>query len=275
MVCLAPLLASRPVASLRAWDFDGRILADAPAVGVPGTTAVGVAIIHNRWSVFPSHHFQNLASEAGSCSALIGAGVSTGWIPERGSVDSGRSVWHTAGMAAWTLLEPVAGFTVHVAATARGVCRLSMNLSDEQFLRELANSKPKMEWWRDDGHPVLAEARRQLQAYFRGRLREFDLLPDVRGTPFQKRVWRALQEIPYGETRSYKEIALRIGAPNATRAVGGANRQNPIPIVVPCHRVIAADGRLGGYGGGLEVKRMLLSLEARNCERAPAGRLPD
>jgi methylated-DNA-[protein]-cysteine S-methyltransferase len=110
-------------------------------------------------------------------------------------------------------------------------------------------------------HPLLAEAVRQLHAYFDGRLRRFDLPLDLAGTDFQRRVWLELTRIPYGETRSYSELARAIGAPKAVRAVGAANGANPIPIVVPCHRVIGAHGNLIGYGGGLPLKRRLLSLE--------------
>ena len=117
----------------------------------------------------------------------------------------------------------------------------------------------------DDGryriHPIATEAVRQLRAYFAGQLRRFDLPLDLRGTDFQLRVWRELERIPYGETRSYLQIAEAIGAPRAVRAVGAANGANPIPIVVPCHRVIGASGKLVGYGGGLPLKKRLLQLE--------------
>jgi len=102
---------------------------------------------------------------------------------------------------------------------------------------------------------------RQLKEYFAGRRRQFDLPLDLRGTDFQKRCWRELLKIPYGETRSYADIARAIGNPAAVRAVGLANGQNPIAIIVPCHRVIGSDGSLTGYGGGLETKRKLLELE--------------
>lgn len=101
----------------------------------------------------------------------------------------------------------------------------------------------------------------QLAAYFRGELTEFDAPLLLTGTPFQQRVWTALREIPYGETVSYGELAAGIGQPTASRAVGLANGRNPIAIIVPCHRVIGADGRLTGYGGGLPRKQHLLSLE--------------
>jgi methylated-DNA-[protein]-cysteine S-methyltransferase len=110
-------------------------------------------------------------------------------------------------------------------------------------------------------HPIATEVVRQLRAYFAGQLRHFDLLLDLRGTDFQRRVWRELERIPYGETRSYRQIAEAIGAPRAVRAVGAANGANPIPIVVPCHRVIGANGKLVGYGGGLPLKKRLLQLE--------------
>ena len=110
-------------------------------------------------------------------------------------------------------------------------------------------------------HPVLAETVAQLRAYFAGRLRVFDLPLDLAGTAFQVAVWRELLTIPYGETRSYSYIAQAIGRPAAVRAVGTANGANPIPIVVPCHRVIGANGKLVGYGGGLPLKKRLLALE--------------
>jgi O-6-methylguanine DNA methyltransferase len=101
----------------------------------------------------------------------------------------------------------------------------------------------------------------ELEEYFAGNRREFTFPLDLRGTEFQKACWRALLAIPYGETRSYADIARAVGKPNAFRAVGMANNRNPIAIVVPCHRVIASDGTLCGYGGGLDVKRKLLELE--------------
>jgi methylated-DNA-[protein]-cysteine S-methyltransferase len=108
---------------------------------------------------------------------------------------------------------------------------------------------------------VLAEATRQLDAYFRKRLQRFDLPLAPRGTPFQLEVWEALQRIPYGGTCSYADLARRIGRPDAVRAVGAANGRNPIPIVIPCHRVIGSNGQLVGFGGGLPLKRWLLELE--------------
>jgi methylated-DNA-[protein]-cysteine S-methyltransferase len=120
----------------------------------------------------------------------------------------------------------------------------------------------------DNGHPVLVEAERQLAEYFAGNRTRFALNLDVAGTPFQRRVWNALLTIPFGETRSYKEIASQIGSPGAVRAVGAANGRNPVSIVTPCHRVIGSNGRLTGFAGGLEVKARLLTLEG--CESRPA-----
>jgi methylated-DNA-[protein]-cysteine S-methyltransferase len=105
------------------------------------------------------------------------------------------------------------------------------------------------------------EAVRQLRAYFEGRLRRFDLPLEPRGTPFQQRVWGELRKIPYGRTVSYGELAARIGRPTACRAVGAANGRNPLPILVPCHRVVGARGELTGFGGGLPLKAALLRLE--------------
>lgn len=115
-------------------------------------------------------------------------------------------------------------------------------------------------------HPILARTRRQLDEYFRGERQQFDLPLDVEGTPFQREVWNELGSIPFGATDSYGQLAGRIGRPGAARAVGGANGSNPIPIVVPCHRVIGATGALTGYGGptdaGIAMKRFLLRHEA-------------
>ncbi|MEO5937879.1 MAG: methylated-DNA--[protein]-cysteine S-methyltransferase [Sphingomonas sp.] len=110
-------------------------------------------------------------------------------------------------------------------------------------------------------HPVLVEAKRQLDDYFGGKRRQFDLPLDFHGTDFQKSVWAALLTIPAGETRSYAAIAAQIGRPSACRAVGAANGKNPISIVAPCHRVIGSDGSLTGFAGGLEGKKFLLELE--------------
>jgi len=114
---------------------------------------------------------------------------------------------------------------------------------------------------RTDVSPLLDAARQELEEYFAGRRRAFSVPLSIHGTPFQERVWRALMEIPYGETLSYGELARRVGNTKAARAVGMANHVNRLPIFIPCHRVIGVDGRLTGYGGGLEIKRILLETE--------------
>jgi methylated-DNA-[protein]-cysteine S-methyltransferase len=114
----------------------------------------------------------------------------------------------------------------------------------------------------DKKHPVLVEAETQLRYYFAGKLKKFTLKLDFVGTEFQKKVWQALLTIPFGETRSYADIAKQIGNPKAVRAVGAANGKNPISIIAPCHRVIGSDGKLTGFAGGLKVKACLLEIES-------------
>lgn len=134
-------------------------------------------------------------------------------------------------------------------------------------------AKPEAGWEESHRGPV-AEATRQLREYFAAKRTGFDLPLAPEGTVFQRAVWRQLQEIPYGETISYGELARRVGNPKASRAVGSANGANPLPIVIPCHRVIAGDGTLGGFGGGLPTKQILLALEqnASVGNRAVASR---
>lgn len=127
-------------------------------------------------------------------------------------------------------------------------------------------TRPAKDWERDD--LKLKDAREQLKAYFKGDLKKFKLKLAPDGTPFQKDVLNALQAIPYGETRSYMDIARAVGRPKACRAVGGANGRNPLAIVIPCHRVIGASGELTGFGGGLPVKKVLLDLEKNTVNRA-------
>jgi methylated-DNA-[protein]-cysteine S-methyltransferase len=132
---------------------------------------------------------------------------------------------------------------------------LTIATDDEGRLREVR--------FGGDDAPGDGEAARQLREYFAGARKTFDLELAPRGTPFQLDVWKALCEVPYGETITYAELARRIGRPNAVRAVGAANGANPIPIIVPCHRVIGSNGTLTGYGGGIERKQFLLALEGR------------
>lgn len=153
----------------------------------------------------------------------------------------------------WTTTLPSPFGELRACASDRGLRELSF--PGARALREPA--RPGTE------HPLLVQLRAQLAEYFAGARRTFDLPLDPVGTEFQLAAWRALRDIPYGATRSYREQAAAIGRPTATRAVGAANGRNPIPIVVPCHRVIGADGSLTGFGGGIAVKRALLELEAR------------
>lgn len=140
-------------------------------------------------------------------------------------------------------------------------------VADPEGLREIRFPKngkrvPADNSWRESA-AFLREPIRQLQDYFGGRREDFDLMLAPQGTPFQRTVWKQLCRIPYGETISYGELARRIGNPNASRAVGLANGSNPIPIIIPCHRVIGSNGKLTGYGGGLPIKEKLLALEQR------------
>jgi methylated-DNA-[protein]-cysteine S-methyltransferase len=137
-------------------------------------------------------------------------------------------------------------------------------VGDQRAVREIhfPGDRRSAPGWQLATEGPVPEAARQLEAYFARERREFDLPLAPEGTPFQQRVWRELQKIPYGQTLSYGEIARHLGNASASRAVGAANGANPIPIVVPCHRAIGADGGLTGFGGGLEVKAKLLALES-------------
>ena len=147
---------------------------------------------------------------------------------------------------------------VFVASTERGVFAVDFLKTEKVFLREL-KGRFAGEIVKDDRKNKKALG--QLRKYLNGELRRFDCKLDLKGTPFQKKVWSALTRIPYGQTRSYQEIARAIGHPKAFRAVGNANGQNSIPLVVPCHRVIESNGGLGGFGHGIKVKKRLLDLE--------------
>ena len=124
---------------------------------------------------------------------------------------------------------------------------------------------PQSDWLEDDYVAPFPETKQQLTAYFAGSLTKFDLPLKMQGTIFQQRIWEALKTIPYGTTMSYGELAQQIGQPNASRAVGLANGRNPVSIIVPCHRVIGANGKLTGYGGGIERKQWLLKHEDDIC----------
>ena len=155
-----------------------------------------------------------------------------------------------------------------VAATARGVCAVSLGSTEAELERRVRAEFPRAVVERDaDG--TLAELARRVVAHIRGEGSAHDLPLDVRGTAFQQQVWRALLAIPYGETRSYAEVAAAIGRPTATRAVARACATNPVAIVIPCHRVVRSDGGLGGYAGGVERKERLLEMESREGRRRP------
>lgn len=141
---------------------------------------------------------------------------------------------------------------------ALGVVADGDGLRKISFLRDAPTDETAV-----DGDAVLREVRDQLAAYFAGELTAFDLPLVLDGSPFQRRVWEKLLDVPYGYTWTYKELAEAVGGTANPRSVGAVNGQNPIPIVVPCHRVVGADGTLVGYGGGLDTKRALLELEAR------------
>lgn len=152
----------------------------------------------------------------------------------------------------WAVEEPAQNLVLRLVASPAGLRAIEFHPSAASPGEDL-----------EDGCscPLLIETARQLRAYFAGELREFRLPLDLQGSPFQLSVWRALRAIPYGQTRSYSDIARAVGSPQAMRAVGAANGSNPVPIVVPCHRVIGAGGSLVGYGGGLPLKKRLLELE--------------
>lgn len=141
-----------------------------------------------------------------------------------------------------------------LVASERGLVAVLWENDDPERVRFL----PQVE---QPGHPILQEAERQLREYFSGKRREFNLPLEFVGTAFQKQVWAALVTIPYGETRSYGDIARQIGNPAAVRAVGAANGRNPLSIIAPCHRVIGSNGKLTGFAGGLQTKAFLLRIE--------------
>jgi O-6-methylguanine DNA methyltransferase len=145
-----------------------------------------------------------------------------------------------------------------VASTERGVCFVDFVRTEKGFMKRLKERFPG-KIVRDDRRN--RKVVKQLKKYLKGELQRFDCKLDFRGTPFQKKVWSALVRIPYGRTRSYGDIAQAIGHPKAFRAVGNANGRNSIPLIIPCHRVIASNGGLGGFGHGVKVKRQLLDFE--------------
>ena len=161
----------------------------------------------------------------------------------------------------YTLVSTVRGW-VGIAFSDRGVRRLNLPVQDEKEAVSLLDTGNTTNLHKGEG---MASLRRQVTEYFNGNKAEFDCVLDLSGsTPFQRRVWKATMQIPYGQVRSYKWVAERIGKPSACRAVGHALAANPLPVIIPCHRVIRSDGRPGGFGGSIEnvqTKLMMLSLE--------------
>ncbi|GAX91949.1 methylated-DNA--[protein]-cysteine S-methyltransferase [Effusibacillus lacus] len=161
------------------------------------------------------------------------------------------------------LLSPIG--PIHVVVDERGVRKVAVTEEEWEEYKEELGSIPQ-------DSELCKEAIRQLQEYFNGDRRQFDLPLAVEGTEFRKRVWQQLQSIPYGEVRSYKEIASAVGKPKAPRAVGQANRANPLPILIPCHRVIGASGNLVGYAGTrTDIKSVLLRLEGAVPQSFPTN----
>lgn len=166
---------------------------------------------------------------------------------------------------AWTALATPFG-EMRLHASARGLAWIALPSEGPAETERLMRAQFGAVYLHQDAAPPLDEACTQLTAYFAGERRAFTLALDLRGTPFQQLVWGAVAAILYGETRSYQQIARTIGRLAAVRAVGAANGANPLPIVIPCHRVIGADGNLTGYGGGLDMKRRLLAMERANTQ---------
>lgn len=167
----------------------------------------------------------------------------------------------TGNLGTWQAVDTPFG-TFRVAAIDGQVVQSSLpGTSKERFLAELESRHPHVRFVHDAHDPVLAAASSQLVEYAQGQRRQFDVPVRLEGTAFQRRVWDELAKIPYGQTRSYGDIAAAIGRPGASRAVGQANHQNPVAPMIPCHRVITSTGTLGGYGGGMDLKRTLLAHE--------------
>jgi methylated-DNA-[protein]-cysteine S-methyltransferase len=150
---------------------------------------------------------------------------------------------------------------LRVAATEKGVCKIALGTETAESVMAWLGRYIHPEALAEEESAAVTQAIQQITEYLDGRRRAFELPLDVRGTDFQRTVWAAVAAVPYGQTRSYADIAVIIGKPSATRAVGAANGANPLPLVIPCHRLVGKDGSLTGYGGGLDVKRLLLDME--------------
>ena len=147
---------------------------------------------------------------------------------------------------------------IHLAATEKGLCEVGISEREKRFVKSLQKTY-KIKPVKDDA--AFKELVKLLKRYFNGERIKIDIPFDFQGTDFEKKVWKALLKIPYGKTKTYGEIAREIGLPNGARAVGNACGKNPIPIIIPCHRVVASNGGLGGYTGGIGIKKKLLKIE--------------
>lgn len=163
------------------------------------------------------------------------------------------------GIKYYNFITPIG--EMNLFFSSNGIVSLSLpNSKEDEFFKHAKNKYGELD--KVDSNQY--EFHNQIIEYLKGELREFSLKIDLQGTEFQKKVWSELLNIPYGKTRTYKDIACAIGVPNGYRAVGGALNRNPIPIIVPCHRVIGSNGQLVGFGGGIDLKRKLLALERGN-----------
>jgi methylated-DNA-[protein]-cysteine S-methyltransferase len=167
----------------------------------------------------------------------------------------------TAALARVALASPIGRLTVH--ATARGVCAIDVGRRGSGSVAGNVRARPATAGEARRAFRHASRAAHELREYFAGGRRRFTVPLDLAGTDFQRRAWAAMRRVPYGATMSYAQQARRAGAPRAVRAVGSANGANPVPVIVPCHRIVASDGSLGGYALGLAVKRRLLALESR------------
>jgi len=163
-------------------------------------------------------------------------------------------------MAQWIEIDTRAG-RVFAAATTRGICRTGFRTTARQFTAGLRAELPGRQWRRATDSAPLTAAHGQVQAYFDRRLTAFDLPLDLAGTPFQRAVWEAVRRIPFGEVRSYQQVAEEVGRPKAPRAVGNAMNACKVGLFIPCHRVVAAGGKIGGWGGDVTTKRWLIEFE--------------
>jgi methylated-DNA-[protein]-cysteine S-methyltransferase len=172
----------------------------------------------------------------------------------------------------WREMESPIGILT-LAATSNGLCYLSFGKDEDALRLKTFLDKAFHSYQLEKNGQALLLYVNQLQEYFSKKRTQFDLPLDLYGTPFQKKVWSQLRNIPFGEIRTYKEIAQAIGRSKAVRAVGGANNRNPIPIIIPCHRIIGSNGSLVGYAGGIEIKEYLLTLEANQSVDKGLGRV--